>query len=117
MAGLLLVNLAWSAPPKDESTAFIIDEGWELVKAHCTVCHSSKLVIQNKLSATGWLDTIRWMQQEQGLWDLGDAEEVILNYLAKNYGLPEETVQETLAGYAGGKPNPLNPPYQGDLSL
>ena len=29
----------------------------------------------------------------------------------------EETVQETSLGYAGGKPNPLNPPYQGDFPL
>ena len=29
----------------------------------------------------------------------------------------KETVQETSLGYAGGKLNPLNPPYQGDLSL
>ena len=28
-----------------------------------------------------------------------------------------ETVQETSLGYAGGKPNPLNPPYQGDFPL
>ena len=28
-----------------------------------------------------------------------------------------ETVQKTSLGYAGGKPNPLNPPYQGDLAL
>ena len=27
-----------------------------------------------------------------------------------------ETVQKTSLGYAGGKPNPLNPPYQGGLS-
>ena len=28
-----------------------------------------------------------------------------------------ETVQKTSLGYAGGKPNPLNPPYQGDFPL
>ena len=28
-----------------------------------------------------------------------------------------ETVQETSLGYAGGKPNLLNPPYQGDFPL
>ena len=28
-----------------------------------------------------------------------------------------ETVQETSLSYAGGKPNPLNPPYQGDFPL
>lgn len=89
IAVLLLINIAWAAPEKDADTGFIIDEGWELVKANCTVCHSSRLVIQNKLSKTVWLDTIRWMQQEQGLWDLSDAETIIVNYLAKNYGLPE----------------------------
>lgn len=89
IAILLLINVAWAAPQKDESTGFIIDLGWELVKANCTVCHSSKLVIQNNLSEVGWLDTIRWMQQEQGLWDLGDYEAIILKYLSKNYGLSE----------------------------
>ena len=29
----------------------------------------------------------------------------------------KETVQKTSLGYAGGKPNPLNPPYQGDFPL
>ena len=29
----------------------------------------------------------------------------------------QETVQKTSLGYAGGKPNPLNPPYQGDFPL
>ena len=31
--------------------------------------------------------------------------------------VPYETVQKTSLGYAGGKPNPLNPPYQGDFPL
>ena len=34
------------------------------------------------------------------------------------YWIPAfETVQKTSLGYAGGKPNPLNPPYQGDFPL
>ena len=34
------------------------------------------------------------------------------------YRIPAfETVQKTSLGYAGGKPNPLNPPYQGDFPL
>ena len=28
---------------------------------------------------------IRWMQAEQKLWDLGENEDKILDYLAKNY--------------------------------
>ena len=35
----------------------------------------------------------------------------------QNISSASETVQKTSLGYAGGKPNPLNPPYQGDLSL
>ncbi len=95
----LLINIAWAAPEKDESTGFIIDKGWELVKANCTVCHSSKLVIQSNLSDVAWLDTIRWMQQEQGLWELGDHEAVILNYLIKNYGLSETSFKRKPLDY------------------
>ena len=69
----------------DAKTGFIIDTGWEAVRANCTACHSSRLVIQNKLTKEVWLETIRWMQEGQGLWQLGDFEPIILNYLAKNY--------------------------------
>ena len=33
--------------------------------------------------------SIRWMQKEQGLWELGDAETVIVDYLEKNYGVAD----------------------------
>ena len=46
--------------------------------------------------------------------DLQNQKEIALQSIDAQ---AKETVQETLAGYAGGKPNPLNPPYQGDLSL
>ena len=29
---------------------------------------------------------IRWMQETQGLWPLGEDEDRVLNYLAANYG-------------------------------
>ena len=32
---------------------------------------------------------IEWMQATQGLWDLGENEPIILDYLATNYA-PEE---------------------------
>ncbi len=70
---------------KDTATGFVIDKGWEIVRANCTGCHSSRLVIQNRLTRKVWVETIRWMQEEQGLWQLGDFEPVILDYLAKNY--------------------------------
>lgn len=59
--------------------------GLNLVIQNCTPCHSSKLIIQNRMSLDGWAKTIRWMQQTQNLWDLGENEELILTYLANNY--------------------------------
>ena len=39
----------------------------------------------NRFTREGWQDKIRWMQQTQNLWDLGEDEAIILTYLAKNY--------------------------------
>lgn len=60
------------------------------VIAHCTTCHSPALITQNRMTREGWLKTIRWMQDKQGLWPLGDHEEIVLNYL-ETYYFPEET--------------------------
>lgn len=70
-------------------SGFIANEGFKTVLANCTNCHSSKLVIQNRATREGWESMIRWMQQTQKLWDLGENEGVILDYLSKNYA-PEE---------------------------
>ena len=69
----------------DPATGFVIDDGLDMVRAHCTGCHSSRLVTQYGASREGWLEKIRWMQRTQNLWDLGEAEPVILDYLAKHY--------------------------------
>jgi len=66
-------------------TGFIVDDNWEIVRATCTACHSAKLVTQNHADREGWTKMIRWMQKTQELWDLGDNEPLILDYLAKNY--------------------------------
>lgn len=60
-------------------------EGLMTVIANCTACHSAQLVIQNRMNKERWDATIRWMQETQNLWDLGDNQEVIVNYLVKNY--------------------------------
>lgn len=70
-------------------TGLIYDEGFAEVRSACTVCHSAKLVTQNRATREGWRQMIRWMQETQGLWDLGANERIIVNYLAKNYA-PEE---------------------------
>lgn len=67
------------------ATGFIEDEGMQATIQNCTGCHSAKLVTQNRMSREGWKATIVWMQETQNLWDLGANEELILNYLSKNY--------------------------------
>ena len=75
----------------DQASGFVIDDGWELTNAHCAACHSAKLVTQNRMDRSGWKDTIRLMQAEHGLWDLGAAETVIIDYLTQHYGLAKNT--------------------------
>jgi len=70
----------------DPATGFVIADGIELMRVHCTGCHSSKLITQYRATREVWLDKIRWMQQKQNLWDLGEAEPKILDYLARYYG-------------------------------
>lgn len=73
----------------DKVTGLIVDKGLDLVTANCTGYHSSKLITQFHADRAGWLEKIRWMQQKQKLWALGEAEPVILDYLAKNYHATE----------------------------
>ena len=67
------------------STGLIEGEGLEEVVTNCTTCHSSKLIIQNRMTKEQWNATIRWMQETQGLWDLGDNQKIIVDYLTTNY--------------------------------
>lgn len=75
----------------DKETGLALGTGFDMVRAHCTSCHSSKLILQYRTSRQGWLDKIRWMQQKQNLWQLGEAEPIILDYLAKHYPAIEKT--------------------------
>lgn len=70
-------------------TGFVEGEGLMTVVNNCTNCHSAKLVTQNRMTADGWRATIKWMQETQNLWDLGQNEEIIVAYLAEFYA-PEE---------------------------
>jgi hypothetical protein len=72
--------------PVDEASGLVIDEHWQLVKAHCTVCHSARQVTQQRGSRETWLSLIRWMQKTQGLWQFDAVtENSILDYLETNY--------------------------------
>ena len=86
--GLCTIALSIQAVEKttyDPITGFVIGENYEIVRAHCTACHSAKLVTQNRMTRDNWLETIRWMQKSQGLWPLGAQEQKILDYLEIHY--------------------------------
>jgi len=71
-------------------------EGLMTVVAHCTACHSAQLIIQNRMNKERWNATIRWMQETQNLWPLGENQEVIVNYLVKNYPVYSKGRRENL---------------------
>ncbi len=78
----------------DAESGMVNDPNLMMVKAQCTACHSSKLILQHRFSRAGWLERIRWMQKYHKLWDLGESEKVVLDYLEKHYG-PQTAVNLT----------------------
>jgi hypothetical protein len=66
------------------------DKDLQLIIGTCTACHSAKLITQNRATREGWHSMIKWMQETQGLGDLGTNEPIVLDYLAKYYA-PKET--------------------------
>lgn len=67
------------------ATGLIHAEGFELVRANCVGCHSAQLIVQNRNNREGWAQLIEWMQETQGLWDLGQQQDPILTYLSTHY--------------------------------
>lgn len=66
-------------------TGLIDADGLMTVVNNCTNCHSAKLVTQNRMNTERWNTTIKWMQETQNLWDLGENQKIIVNYLVTNY--------------------------------
>ena len=74
----------------DTETGLALDPNLMLVKAHCTGCHSPKMITQVRLKRSEWQERIKWMQRNHKLWDLGEAEKTVLDYLEKHYS-PSKT--------------------------
>jgi hypothetical protein len=73
-----------------QQTGLHDDPNLNTIIGACTPCHSAQLITQNRATREGWEGMIKWMQKTQNLMDLGEAEPIILDYLAKYYA-PEET--------------------------
>jgi len=78
-------------------TGLIDAPGLQETVNNCTNCHSAKLVMQNRMNAERWHATIRWMQETQNLWPLGDNEKIIVDYLVTNYPPKNKGRREGLA--------------------
>ncbi|NKB97626.1 MAG: hypothetical protein GKR90_03875 [Pseudomonadales bacterium] len=60
--------------------------GVNLVRGHCSACHSIELVTSQRGDRKYWLDLIRWMQKTQNLWEIpAEHETQILDYLGEHY--------------------------------
>jgi hypothetical protein len=70
----------------DEETGLIMDANLEVVVVNCIACHSAHLITYTSADSSQWHDMIKWMQQTQGLWDLGNDEKSIIEYLSQHYG-------------------------------
>ena len=103
-----MMSESFSAQDVRENGDLVLAEGWQNVQENCTECHSSLLITQNSGSKSVWESRIRWMQETQGLNQLGpELEESILNYLATNYGQKEENRRVPLKSFLLPK-NPYN---------
>ena len=78
-------------------TGLVDAEGLMTVVNNCTNCHSSKIILQNRMNAERGNATIKWMQQTQNLWDLGKNQDVIVNYLVTNYPPKSKGRRENLS--------------------
>ena len=87
LAAVVAFGYASAAEPElDPFTGLKKTGDWELVRNNCVSCHSAKLITQQSGTESHWLGLIRWMQEEQNLWQFEpETEQKIVSYLAENY--------------------------------
>ena len=65
--------------------------GSEITAAICNTCHSLAIVKQQKQTKEGWKELLEWMEEEQGMPELGENEDLVLDYLTRQFGLQTST--------------------------
>ena len=87
--------IAQSEKNKPENTfveAELVDgKGRDETEAYCAACHSLNTVTQQKLSRNDWDELLVWMVEEQAMPEIPkDDRKLVLDYLAKHYGVDEK---------------------------
>ena len=79
---------AFLAPRQAPDLGMLVDEdGADATHAHCTVCHSERLVAQQGLTRTDWEETLEQMVEEHGMNPIEEpVRGRILTYLSTHYG-------------------------------
>lgn len=116
MCGLLFTGASFAAEyPVDPQSGLIMAPGWELVNYQCNACHTSMIVTQNRGDKAFWKETLQWMVDTQGLWDLSDTWGPTLSYLSTYYGQAEMdmTLFRRLPLDASQLPPPAKPATKG----
>lgn len=85
VAALLLAGSAL-ADDEYEFAPLPPGEGAEEVYYNCIACHSLHTVTNQRFSRRVWDEVLDWMADTQGMHDLGDEREIILDYLATHLG-------------------------------
>jgi len=101
------------AGAQDDYDSLPEGEGKEEVYGICSACHSIKLVTQQGMTRKKWDKTLDWMYEQQGMPRLEpEVETVILDYLAKHYGVESAQKDDGRPGAPSpfGSVRPLMPP-------
>ncbi len=96
LVGAVLVFAAWGSVSRAQEfqpvkaapqlSASELAAAEPLVVGHCSACHSLELVTAQRGDAKFWLNTIRWMQRTQKLWEIpADQERKVIAYLSQVY--------------------------------
>ena len=97
LAVVMILASDLSAKEKSNYQGLQMGDGVDLVLENCTACHSTEIIRENHMSREAWDKTITWMQEKQGLWELGKDRKIILDYLSKAQGL-----EKNIAGVREG---------------
>lgn len=88
MSIFMVATPAFSNEEDNEFGILFNAPGVETTYYACSACHSERIVAQQGLNRKGWEEMLVWMVEEQGMFELEDAERnEVLDYLTTHYNV------------------------------